>query len=114
MINQMFLRTLLQRRGFSVTVADNGQIGLKAAQSQAFDLVFMDCQMPVMDGFEATRQIRAWEKTQSGRPPMPIIALMANVQESDRDACFAAGMTEFATKPIKGEQIERILARYRV
>jgi CheY-like chemotaxis protein len=114
LINQMVIRSLLEQRGANVTMADNGQLGLEAAKSQAFDLVFMDCQMPVMDGFEATRQIRTWEKTQQGRTPVPIVALTANVQDSDREACLAAGMSDFTTKPIKGEVIDRILASYRV
>jgi len=80
---------------------------------QAFDLVLMDCQMPVMDGLEATRQIRALEAACGpGRPALPIIALTANVMVGDRKACIAAGMSDFLTKPITGAGLEDVLARY--
>ncbi len=113
MINQMVIRSLLERRGATVTTAENGQLAFAALQTGTYDLMFMDCQMPVMDGFEATRKIRAWEREQNDRLPLPIIALTANVQASDRDACFAAGMTEFTTKPIKGEVLDRIFETYK-
>jgi len=113
LINQMVIRSLLEQRGATVTMADNGLLAFEQLKGQPFDLMFMDCQMPVMDGFEATRQIRAWEASQSGRLPMPIIALTANAMASDRDDCFAAGMTEFATKPIKGDVLDQIFQTYR-
>jgi signal transduction histidine kinase/ActR/RegA family two-component response regulator len=113
LINQMVICSLLEQRGASVTTADNGQLAFQALQCNTYDLIFMDCQMPVMDGFEATRQIRAWERTQNDRLPIPIVALTANVQISDREACFAAGMTDFTSKPIKGEVLDRIFQTYR-
>lgn len=113
LINQMVIRSLLEQRGATVTMADNGLLAFEQLKSQPYDLMFMDCQMPVMDGFEATRQIRAWEATQSGRLPIPIIALTANAMASDRDDCFAAGMSDFATKPIKGEVLDQIFQMYR-
>ncbi len=113
MINQMVIRSLLERRGASVVVVEDGLQAIEQLKTSAFDLVFMDCQMPVMDGFEATRQIRAWEATQRGRLPIPIIALTANAMASDREECFAAGMTDFATKPIKGDVLDQIFQTYR-
>jgi signal transduction histidine kinase/ActR/RegA family two-component response regulator len=112
-INQLVIRSLLERRGATVTIAENGKLALEQVQSGRFDLVFMDCQMPEMDGLDATRQIRAWERTQPDRLPLPIIALTANVQTSDRDACFAAGVTDFTTKPIKGEVLDKIFQMYK-
>jgi signal transduction histidine kinase/ActR/RegA family two-component response regulator len=114
LVNQMVVRSLLEKRGATVTIAENGQLAFEQLQSNQFDLVFMDCQMPVMDGFESTRQIRAWELTHPNRIPIPIIALTANVQDSDRQACFAVGMTDFITKPIKGEVLDRIFQTYKV
>lgn len=113
LINQVVIRNLLEQRGAVVTLAENGQLALALAQSNTFDLIFMDCQMPVMDGLEATRLIRAWENTQPERVPMPIVALTANAMASDRDACLAAGMTDFTTKPIKGEVLARIFELYK-
>jgi HPt (histidine-containing phosphotransfer) domain-containing protein len=82
-------------------------------RDQAFDLVMMDCQMPVMGGLEATRRIRAWEATDGGgRRAVPIIALTANAMAGDREACFAAGMTAYLTKPITGTGVTEMLARH--
>jgi CheY-like chemotaxis protein len=112
MINQLVIRNLLEKRGAIVTMVDNGLLALECVKTDPFDLILMDCQMPVMDGFEATGHIRAWEHTQPNHNPLPIIALTANAMASDRDACFAAGMTDFTTKPIKGEVLNRILQSY--
>jgi CheY-like chemotaxis protein len=77
-----------------------------------FDLVLMDCQMPVMDGFEATRQIRAWEQSQPRCHPLPIVALTANALAGDREACLAVGMSDFATKPISRATLVQVFAKY--
>ena len=99
-INQMVIRGLLESMGATVTIVANGAAALALVQVETFELVFMDCQMPVLDGFEATRQIRAWEQAQ-GRPvALPVVALTANALAGDREACLAAGMTDYLSKPI--------------
>ena len=100
LVNQQVIRGLLGHLGAEVTLADNGALALDQFRQGAFDLVFMDCQMPVMDGFEATRQIRAWEGRQPGQRAVPIIALTANALAGDRDACLAAGMSDYLAKPV--------------
>jgi CheY-like chemotaxis protein/HPt (histidine-containing phosphotransfer) domain-containing protein len=112
-INQRVAAAMIERIGPSVCLAVNGAAAVEMVREQAFDLVFMDCQMPVMDGFEATRRIRAWEATQgSGRPAIPIIALTANAMEGDREACVAGGMTDYLAKPITGAALAEMLARH--
>jgi CheY-like chemotaxis protein len=112
-INQMVIKSLLEQRGAQVTLVENGQLALEQVQTQGFDLVFMDCQMPVMDGYEATRQIRQWERAQNATRTLPIIALTANAMASDRAACLDAGMTDFTTKPIKGEVLDQMFLTYK-
>ena len=107
-INQKLAISLIERAGHQVTLAQNGEDGLQAVMQQAFDLVFMDMQMPVMDGLEATRAIRAFELAQ-GRPRIPIVAMTANAMDSDRQACEDAGMDDFLSKPFKADTLRQIL-----
>ena len=104
---------LLERLGCRVDVASNGHEALKMVQSIPFDIVFMDCQMPEMDGFEATRAIRAWEDaSRLGKSPMtrlPIVALTANAMQGDRERCLAAGMDDYITKPLARSDLARVL-----
>lgn len=111
-INQLVIKQLLGRLGASVTIAENGELAFELVKRKPFDVVFMDCQMPVMDGYESTRKIRAWERLQMNRRALPIIALTANAFESDRDACFAAGMDDFVTKPISAAILTQVLQRH--
>ncbi len=103
-INQMIARELLSRSGFECTVVGNGKAAVEATLRGCFDIVLMDCQMPEMDGFEATREIRRLESVRSiachpaGR--IPIIALTANAVQGDRERCLEAGMDAYASKPI--------------
>lgn len=98
-VNQMVAQKLLEKAGHEVMIANNGQEALdKVDEQAAFDMILMDCQMPVMDGFEATRKIR-----EKGWRELPIIALTANAQSSDREACFLAGTDDFISKPFKPE-----------
>ncbi|WP_157315153.1 ATP-binding protein [Chitinibacter sp. GC72] len=99
--NRLVATRILLAAGHHVICAENGEQVLGLAQSQQFDLILMDIQMPVMDGLEATRQIRA----QQSQRAIPIIALTANAMDADRDACFAAGMDGFITKPVRPEQL---------
>jgi CheY-like chemotaxis protein len=102
----MVARKLLEKRNCIVTIANNGVEALDALQLDEFDIVLMDCQMPVMDGYEATRQIRASGNT------VPVIALTANAQTSDRDACLEAGMSDFLSKPFDPRVLYQIISRY--
>jgi signal transduction histidine kinase/DNA-binding response OmpR family regulator len=112
-INQRVATAMIERIGPSVCLAVNGAEAVEMVREQAFEMVLMDCRMPVMDGFEATRRIRAWEATLGrGRPAVPIIALTANAMEGDREACVAAGMSDYLTKPITGDALAAMLARH--
>lgn len=110
-VNQEVARDFLEGMGCSVQVAKNGQEAVTAIDSETFDIVLMDCQMPVMDGFQATRVIREKETTAKVRR-IPIIALTANAFESDREKCMAAGMTDFLTKPFMPDQFEATVRRW--
>ena len=94
--------------GCKVTVASNGLEAVAAMRSALFDLVFMDCQMPVMDGLTATRRIRAMEK-ESGSPSVPVIALTANAFAEDRARCLDAGMNDYLSKPYSEDQLYKML-----
>ena len=110
-INQKLAISLIERAGHTVTLAQNGEEGLQAATEYRFDLVFMDMQMPVMDGLEATRAIRAHETSQlQGR--VPIVAMTANAMPNDRLACEEAGMDGFLSKPFKAAELRELLDRY--
>ncbi|MFP4154159.1 MAG: ATP-binding protein [Halothiobacillaceae bacterium] len=98
-VNQKLVRALLGRQGIEPEIVANGEEALQKLVSESFDLVLMDCQMPVMDGFEATRRIRARERSADGRR-VPVIALTANAMEGDRQRCLDAGMDDYLAKPI--------------
>ena len=110
-INQAVLKAMLTPFGLRLSFADNGQLGVAAVQREDFDLILMDCLMPVLDGFAATQAIRAWEQ-QHGKPRTPIIALTANAYEEIRQRCQAAGMDDFLSKPIVRDRLIECLQRY--
>ena len=91
---------LLTRRGHQVTAVENGQRAVEAFQKEAFDVILMDLQMPILDGFQATRRIRKHEADQSPTSRIPIIAITASDDMGDRQNCREAGMDGFITKPI--------------
>jgi CheY-like chemotaxis protein len=106
LINQKVARSLVERMGYRVEVAANGREGVQKWEGGAYDLILMDCQMPDMDGYEATREIRARE---AGRGHIPIVAVTANAMNTDREKCFAAGMDAVVPKPIKIESLADVL-----
>jgi len=110
-VNLRVAQRILQKLETLVTTAPDGAEALQRVVTEAFDAVFMDCQMPVMDGFTATRKIREIEQREGGARRLPIIALTANVTEEDRKACLAAGMDAHLSKPIDAGQLARCLER---
>ena len=109
-VNQRLAVRLLEKRGHRVAVAGNGREVLIALEKEKFDLIFMDVQMPEMDGFEATVAIREREK--SSGLHQPIIALTAHAIKGDREQCLAAGMDGYLTKPIRPQELDEILEGY--
>ncbi len=105
--NQLVIKRTLEKLGYEVAVANNGEEGLAQFKVLEVDCVIMDIQMPIMDGIEATRQIRHLDK-----PYIPVIALTANSQKEIEDACFAAGMDSFLTKPISRQAIQSTLESF--
>ncbi len=108
-VNQKLATRLLEKLGCRVDVAANGREGVELLTLLPYDLVFMDCQMPEMDGYEATRQIRASETRMSH---VPIIAMTANAMRGDREKCLDAGMDDYVTKPIRTDDLAAMLRRW--
>jgi len=98
-VNQMVMDELLTDFGHTSVLAENGQQAIQRVEAGNIDLVLMDCQMPVMDGFEATRRLRAMEK-ERGTPRLPIIAVTSNAIKGDRERCLQAGMDDYVSKPV--------------
>jgi len=113
-INQLITTMFLAKMGYHVTTAGSGQEACDAAEHHVYDLILMDCQMPDMDGFQATRIIREKEAAKSNghRHSTPIIALSAGVLKEERDRCRAAGMDDFLAKPIEKQQLEAALSTW--
>jgi len=110
-VNQKLALLLLNKQGHRVTLADNGARAVDLAQATDFDLILMDVQMPVMDGIEATAVIREGERLAGRGRHVPIVAMTANAMQGDREACLAAGMDAYVSKPIKvGELLATIAA----
>jgi len=109
-INQAVALAVLKRLGHEVVAVVNGQEALDALANAVFDVVLMDCQMPVMDGFEATRQLRAG-RAGAAAQTTPVVALTANAMVGDRERCIAAGMDEYVAKPLKVEALQAALAQ---
>jgi PAS domain S-box-containing protein len=109
-VNRLLAMRLLKKLGCEVAIAENGRIACERTEREPFDLVFMDCQMPEMDGFEATRIIRGREARTSRH--LPIVALTANAMSEDRERCVHAGMDDFIPKPYSAADLERVLARW--
>ncbi|TMV08940.1 response regulator [Ruegeria sediminis] len=108
LVNQKVAVDLLTKRGHSVDVAENGQEAVNAAEKDGYDIVLMDMHMPVMDGVEAAKQIRAREQAEGGRR-LPIVACTASVTPADRERCAAAGMDDFVGKPFRANELLRIV-----
>lgn len=107
-INQEVALGQLEDAEVEVDVADNGEIAVRMVRERVYDLVLMDMQMPVMDGIEATKVIRADPRFQT----LPIVAMTANAMAVDRDRCLEAGMNDHIAKPIDPDQLFRVLVRW--
>jgi PAS domain S-box-containing protein len=107
-INQKLAVTLLERWGHKVAIADNGQVAVEKVSLHRYDVVLMDMMMPVMNGLDATREIR--QREPKGRR-LPIIAMTANAMESDRLSCLEAGMDDYISKPIRAQELQEMLQR---
>jgi len=113
LVNQEVARAMLRDLGCEIRLADNGREALNALRSQSFDIVFMDCQMPEMDGFEAVRRFRsAVQANFETALDTPIVALTANALAGDEERCLAAGFDEYLPKPFKQQQVDTLLTRW--
>jgi len=107
-LNQELSTEILKMNGFSVSVASNGKEALQKLETENFDCVLMDCQMPVMDGYEATRQIRKQEKFRY----LPVIALTANAMKGDKEKALRAGMNDHIAKPVDPDAMFSTIAKW--
>ena len=109
-VNQMVAKANLEKLGIAADIANNGQEAVEAARTIAYDLIFMDCQMPVLDGYEATRAIRILPDEAGAA--VPIIAMTANAMQGDRERCLEAGMDDYLSKPTTPDKLESTLRRW--
>lgn len=110
--NRLVASKLLSKRcGIEPDTAENGQLALEAMRSSKYDIVFMDCIMPEMDGYEATRRIRLGEAGEDAKSAV-IIAMTANSKDSDKEECISAGMTDYLSKPMRPDALIRMLERW--
>jgi signal transduction histidine kinase len=107
-VNQTVIEAMLRSLGFTVSVATDGAQAVRSAESLIFEAILMDCRLPIVDGYEATRQIRQLP----GCADVPIIALTANALQGDREACLSAGMNDYLAKPFKRTDLQQILQRW--
>ncbi len=126
-INQRVAKAMLEKMGCHVEVANNGQEAVDRARLRSYDIIFMDCQMPVMDGYQATRVLRAEERdpprcteerdpprcTEERDPPRYIVALTAHAMQGDRQLCLDAGMDDYLTKPVDVVALRRLIEQHR-
>ena len=103
-VNAMFIERLLRKNGFTVHCVQNGEEVLKAVAKQHYDLILMDIAMPLLDGVETTKRLRAAKNLQTS-PDVPIIAMTAHAMKGDREQCLAAGMDDYVSKPVRIEEL---------
>ena len=108
-VNQDVARSMLEQMGCEITMVGDGEAAVESSKIHPFDLIFMDCQMPIMDGFEATDAIKL---NTSLNNQTPIIALTANAMDGDREQCLARGMSDYLSKPIRQEQLHALLIKW--
>ncbi|WP_231497222.1 PAS domain-containing hybrid sensor histidine kinase/response regulator [Arthrobacter sp. MA-N2] len=108
-VNQLVARSMVAKLGYKADVVANGSEAVTATVATEYAAVLMDCHMPVMDGFEATKAIRA---RQDGRRRLPVIAMTAGAMDEDHERCLAAGMDDYLTKPVDMDKLDRVLSRW--
>src|SRR5262249_43249441 len=108
-VNQMTATTMLEKLGHAVVVANNGRQAIDKINEEKFDVVFMDVQMPEMDGVTATGEIRRRERATGGH--IPIVAMTAHAMKGDKEKCLEAGMDDYVSKPIRRKDLADVLAR---
>lgn len=111
-INQMVAQKMLEKIGLKATIANNGIEALQCLDQQSFDLVLMDCQMPEMDGFDATREIRKLDIKALDQKHLPVVAMTANVMSGDRERCLEVGMDDYIGKPVQRDQLATVLRKW--
>jgi CheY-like chemotaxis protein len=109
LINQKLVLKILEKLGYQAEAVLNGEEVLKKLETDSYDLVLMDVQMPVKDGYEATREIR---KREPAQPHIPIVALTALAIKGDREKCLDAGMDDYISKPIKPDELHAVITRW--
>jgi two-component system sensor histidine kinase/response regulator len=110
-VNRILMEKLLEKRGHRTVAAATGREAVRLAEEGEVDLVFMDCQMPELDGYEATREIREREGAAGGRR-LPIVAMTAHAMAGDREKCLAAGMDDYVAKPLRPDEVDTMLGRW--
>ena len=110
-VNQKIAQLILQKAGYEVDVVENGQAAVEACRRHPYDLILMDIQMPIMDGYEATKRIRDPNSNVINHDTK-IIALTAHAMKGDREKCIEAGMDDYLPKPINPNELHHILERY--
>ena len=108
--NQYVARVVLERFGYQTRIAENGQEAIKAAAQSDYQLILMDCRMPICDGYEATEAIRRMQARTGTR--VPIVGVTACAMEGDRERCLAAGMDDYITKPLTLDDFRGLLKRW--
>ena len=109
LVNQRVALAVLKKLGLAAEVAANGREAVEAAQARRYDLILMDCQMPELDGYQATRAIREAEAPEARAT---ILAMTANAMEGDRERCLAAGMDDYLPKPVTLDALREALRRW--
>ncbi len=109
LINQKVIERMVQKLGYRADLVANGREALEALTRMPYGLVFMDCQMPEMDGFEACREIRNRDQ---GGTRIPVIAITANAMKGDRERCLAAGMDDYVSKPFRQDVLKNMIEKW--
>ena len=112
LVNMKVASTIMQSFGFEIDKAENGQEAVNKVMYVNYDLILMDCMMPITDGYEATKEIRKMEKDKNIEKEVLIFALTANAGESEREKCKSYGMNDYISKPVKKEIIENMVIKW--